>query len=76
MKDPNAKIVADKSHILYTLCVKKLKDSALTTDPEKLVPLEAKEDIHSVDYKRIHRVFHKIVGTRIKQKIKKYELVL
>ncbi len=74
----NEKIIVNKYNKTFTECNPGVPDPsirAINTSPESMAALEWKEDIFAVDYLQQHRVFHKIVGTRIKDKIKKYEIV-
>ena len=73
--DPKGRVIANKGKHLYKICDDELEERATDTEPKDLVPLEVKEEIYSVDYKKMHRVYHKIAGTKIKEKIKKYETV-
>ena len=69
------KIIVNKYKKEFTHCDIDLKERAISCDPESLLPLEWKEDIYAVDYMKQHRLFHKIYGTRIKEKIKKNQIV-
>ena len=71
----NPNVIANKGKTQFKQCNPDLKERAENTVPEKMAALEWREDIYAVDYMRLHRVFHKVANTRVREKIDKYASV-
>ena len=66
----------NKSKKEFKECEPELEQKAAETAPDQMIALEWKEDIYSDDSFRAHKVFHKITGTRIKEKVRKLEVIV